>query len=82
MKKKIVTSVILLFLSLAAGGAKGDDVSDLKQQMAEQSKRLEEMQQKLEKLEAQQTQQNKNLEETVSKAIDSKKIGVLPDSLK
>jgi len=81
MKKKIVTSVILLFLSLAAG-VRGDDVSDLKQQMAEQSKKLQEMQQKLEKLEAQETQQNKNLEDAVSKAIDSKKIGALPDSLK
>ncbi len=46
MKKKIVTSAFLLFTCLAAGGAKADDVNDLKQQMAEQSKKLQEMQQK------------------------------------
>ena len=62
MKKKIVTSAFLLFLCLTAGGAKADDVNDLKQQMAEQSRKLQEMQQKLEMLETQQTQQNKTIE--------------------
>lgn len=83
MKKKIVTSVIiLLFLSLAAGGTRGDEISDLKQQLAEQSKKLQEMQQKLENLESQQNQQDKAIQDKVTKAIDSKKMDTVPDSLK
>jgi hypothetical protein len=83
MKKKIVTSVIiLLFLNLAAGGARGDEISDLKQQLAEQSKKLQEMQQKLENLESQQNQQDKVIQDKVTKAIDSKKMDTVPDSLK
>lgn len=81
MKKKIVTSVIiLLFLNLAAGGARGDEISDLKQQLAEQSKKLQEIQQKLENLESQQNQQDKKIDEQVTKAVENKEIK-LPDSL-
>ena len=83
MTKRIKgVGIVLCFLCLATGAAKGDDIADLKQQLAEQSKLLQEMQLKLEKLEAQQAQQDKNIEETVSKAIDSKKIETFPDSLK
>lgn len=81
MKKKIVTSAFLLFLCLAVA-ARGDDVNDLRRQLAEQNKILQEMQQRLEKLEAQQTQHDKKIEETVSKAVDDKKMSILPDSLK
>jgi hypothetical protein len=72
--------VVILFLCLAAGGARGDEISDLKQQLAEQSKKLQEMQQKLENLESQQNQQDKKIDEQVTKAVEKKETK-LPDSL-
>ncbi len=68
MKKPIVLVVVLLFAGQVPI-VKADKVAELKQQMAEQSKSLQQMQQRLEQLEASQKDQEQ-------KADD------LPDSLK
>lgn len=73
--------VALLVLSLTSP-MYADDINDLKKQIEEQNKTLREMQHKLEMLEARQTRQDKDINEAVAKAIDDKKIDVLPDSLK
>ncbi len=84
MKKRIRGLVIaVIFICLAAGGARGDEMSDLKQQLAEQNKKLQELQQKLEILEAQQSQQDKVIQEKIAKAVDEKKIdSMIPESIK
>jgi hypothetical protein len=84
VRKKIIFFWVftLLFNSLGEGKTKADEISDLKQQLVEQNRRLLEIQRKLEKIEAQQGQQEKVIEEKVSKAMDSKKIATVPDSLK
>jgi len=73
MKKRIAASIVLLLLSMAA--VKGDDVNDLKQQMAE-------MRQKLERLEAQQNKQDEVIQQKVTQVVNEKKADIIPDSLK
>ncbi len=73
--KKVIVSAVFLFILALGGGAKADEISELKQQM-------QQMQQRLEHLEAQQNQQSKQMEEQISKAVEEKQIGALPDSLK
>jgi hypothetical protein len=81
MKKKLGDVIIAIFiLCLAAGGARGDEIGDLKQQLAEQSKKLQELQQKIEKLESQSKEQDKKIDEQATKAVEKKEIK-LPDSL-
>ncbi|MFH1613954.1 MAG: putative porin [Planctomycetota bacterium] len=74
MRTKIVLVVCLLILTWG-GSAKADELTELKQQM-------QQMQQRLEQLESQQNQQSKQMAEQISKAVEEKQIGALPDSLK
>ena len=74
MVKKTVLVVYLVVMALG-GGAKADEISELKQQM-------QQMQQRLEQLEASQKVQEQKVDEKISKAVESKQIETLPDSLK
>ncbi len=68
-----------IFTSLAAVPVSRADSAD---EIAELKKQMTEMQQKIEKLEADQQKQTQNISETVNKAVEEKKAGALPDSLK
>src|SRR4030042_895177 len=81
MKKKIVSAIWILAIFFG-GAARADDVNELKSQLAEQQKVLLEMQQRLEQLEANQKVQEQKVDEKITKAVESKQIGALPDSLK
>ncbi|MDD5459613.1 MAG: putative porin [Phycisphaerae bacterium] len=74
MIKKTVLVVCLVVMALG-GGANADEISELKQQM-------QQMQQRLEQLEASQKVQEQKVDEKISKAVESKQIETLPDSLK
>jgi hypothetical protein len=64
-----------------AGGVKADEISELKQQLAEQNKLLQQMQQKLEELEAKQNKQDEVIEQKVTKVVEEKKLEPWPGSL-
>ncbi|MBN1391234.1 MAG: putative porin [Sedimentisphaerales bacterium] len=81
MKKKIVSAIWILAIFLG-GAARADDVNELKSQLAEQQKVLLEMQQRIEQLETNQKVQEQTVDEKISKAVESKQINALPDSLK
>ena len=72
--KRIVLLVFLLFAGQVSI-LKADEVSELKQQM-------QQMQQRLEQLEESQKAQEKKVDEKISKAVEEKQIGALPESLK
>ena len=77
--------VLLVGLLLFAGQVqtvRADEITELKQQLAEQAELLKQMQQKIERLEAQQSQQDKRMEARISKAVEEKQMEALPDSLK
>ena len=82
MAKRIVIIVLasVLFFSWCKV-TKADEIGDLKQQLAEQSKILQELQQKIGKLESSQQEQEKVIDEKVTKAVDGKK-PTLPDNIK
>ena len=75
MTKRNVLAMVLFLLALGVGDVKADEVAELKQQMAQ-------MQQRLEQLEASQKAQEQRVDEKISKAVESKQIEALPDSLK
>ncbi len=81
--KKVVIPVVLviLFSSLFPNMVQADDINDLKQQLTEQTKKLQEMQQKLGQLESQQKEQDKKMTEEVTKAVKEKPF-TFPDSAK
>jgi len=84
MKQNFVKLVVLLLFVLASG-ARGDEMSELKQQLKEQSETLQKMQERLAQLEtnqASQTQQNKTIEDKVAKISDPNKPFALPEGLK
>ncbi|MDD5328325.1 MAG: putative porin [Phycisphaerae bacterium] len=81
MKKKAVLAIWMLTM-VFAGTARADDVSELKTQLVEQQKLLLQMQQRIEQLEATQKIQDEKVDEKISKAVENKQIGVLPDNLK
>jgi hypothetical protein len=81
MKKKLL--LLIWILALFPGIiAKADEVSELKKQLAEQQKLLLEMQKRIEQLEANQKAQEQKVDEKITKAVESKQIGALPDSIK
>jgi len=83
MKKRIVLLVALLLF--AGGGlsvALADEAVELRQQLAEQAKVLQQMQQRLEQLEGQQAQQSETVEQQVSKIMEEKQKEPLPDNMK
>ena len=82
MKKWIVLVVVLLLFAWQAPIVKAQEIADLKQQLAQQAKLLQQMQQRLEQLEASQKAQEQKIDEKISKAVENKQIGALPDSLK
>ena len=69
-----------VFAGVRSAGA--DEITELKQQLAEQQKVLEQMQKKLEGLEAKQKQQSKEVEKQISEAVEKEKVEALPDSVK
>ena len=75
MKKSIVSVVVLLLFAWQGPDVKADEVAELKQQMTNIQKRLEQ-------LETQRSQQGKEMEEQISKMVEEKEIKALPDSLK
>ncbi|MDD5457781.1 MAG: putative porin [Phycisphaerae bacterium] len=79
MKKWIVLAALTLLVSASV---KADEISELKQQLAEQSRLLRQMQEQLQALESKQQQQDEQIEQKVAKAVDEKKIDALPDSIK
>ena len=82
MKKWIVLVVVLLLFAWQAPIVKAEEIAGLKQQLAQQAKLLQQMQQRLEQLEASQKAQEQKVDEKISKAVESKQIEALPDSLK
>ena len=82
MKKWIVLVVVLLLFAWQAPIVKAEELADLKQQLAQQAKLLQQMQKRLEQLEASQKAQERRVDEKISKAVESKQIAALPDSLK
>jgi len=82
MKKWIMSLVALLLLVGQVPIVKADEIVELKKQLAEQAKLLQQMQQRLEQIEARQAKQSKEMQQQVSKAVEEKQIGALPDSLK
>ncbi len=82
MKRWILLAAGLLFFTALATEAGADEISDLKQQLAEQQKMLEQMQQKLAEFEAKQAAQEQKIEEQVVKVVEEKKETMVPDSLK
>ena len=81
MKKKIVIIAMLFFSAGFVGAVRADEIGDLKEQLSEQTKKLEQIQQRLEQLESQQKEQEKVIEEKVSKVMEEKKIEPWPGSL-
>ena len=78
MKKKIVifaTSLVLLLL-LPKQSTRADEISDLKQMLKEQNQMLLEMQQRIEQLKTTQKTQEQNVDEKISKAVESKQVSV------
>jgi outer membrane murein-binding lipoprotein Lpp len=74
MRNVIVLAACLFVLALG-GGAKADELTELKKQ-------VNLLQQKIEQLEAKQKAQEQKVDEKISKAMEQKQIGALPDSLK
>ena len=81
MKKRIVSLTLLIFF-IGAAAVKADEVSELKQQLAEQQKMLIQMQQRLEQLESGQKAQEQKIDEKISTAVEKKQVSALPDNLK
>ena len=82
MKKRAVLLISLLLFAGQVPIVRADEVAELKQQLTQQAELLQQMQQRLEKLEAQQAQQGIQMEQQISKAVEEKQAGALPDSLK
>lgn len=80
--KRMVLLVVLLLTMMGVGAARGDEVSELRQQLNEQRRIIELMQKRLDQLEARQQSQDVTIDRKISKAVDEKKIDALPDSLK
>lgn len=74
--------VALLMLAGQVSIAKADELSDLKQQMADQAKLLKQMQQQLERLEAAQKTQDQQVDAKITKAVEARQIESVPDSMK
>jgi hypothetical protein len=81
MKKIIAFAAALFVLSNLGTKIRADEISDLKEQLSEQTKKLGQMQQRLEQLESQQKEQDKKMAEQVTKAVKEKPFA-FPDSSK
>jgi len=67
VKKRIffITLTLALLLSPSVGKAKADELGELKQQVAEQNQKLQELMKRLEQLEARQKLKEKTLTEKI-----------------
>ena len=81
VRRLLLISVVLLF-TLSASAVRADEISELKQQLAEQQQLLLKLQQRIEQMEAQQQQQDKQIEQKVSDAVDKKGTTAIPESFK
>ncbi|MFZ0035194.1 MAG: putative porin [Sedimentisphaerales bacterium] len=81
MRKEIVLAIWILTMAFG-GAARADDVNELKTQLAEQQKLLQQMQQRIEQLETSQKTQEQKVDEKITKAVESKQVTAVPDSLK
>ena len=82
MKKNVIAAVLItLFSALFPIVVRADEISNLKQQLTEQTKKLQELQEKMDKLESGQKQQDKVIEDKISKVMQEKKIEPWPGSL-
>jgi TolA-binding protein len=79
MRKGVLLAVMLLAVLGGVQHARGDEIAELRKQIAD-------MQRRLDQLEANQKQQSQAIEkkvsEQVSKAVDKEKIEALPESMK
>lgn len=82
MNKTRLLLIAALLLVFATGRAGADEVSELKQQLAEQRQLLLKIQQRLEQLEVKQKQQSQTMEQKISEVVEQKQIAALPDSFK
>lgn len=82
MKKARTLLLVSFFLSILICNVKADEVSELKQQLAEQAKILQQLQKRLEQLEANQRNQDQQIAQQVLLAVEQKQIAALPDSVK
>jgi hypothetical protein len=75
---------LLLLLSILAEGVRADEISELKQLLNEQTKKLQEMQERLTQLEARQRLKERSLTEKIEEVADRKQAPApaLPDSIK
>ncbi|HBG26694.1 MAG: hypothetical protein A2Y10_04825 [Planctomycetes bacterium GWF2_41_51] len=80
MKRKFLA--VAIFSIFISPFANADEITGLKQQLAEQQKLLMQMQQKLEQLETGQKVQEQKIDEKISTAVEKKQISALPDSFK
>jgi len=82
MKKRIALVIVSMLFAGQVSNVKADDIADLKEQMAQQAKLLQQMQKKIEQLEGAQKAQEQKVDEKILKAVESRQITALPDSLK
>ncbi|MHC4646064.1 MAG: putative porin [Planctomycetota bacterium] len=81
-KKAGFLAAVISFLILTASSLSADEIAELKQQLAEQQKVLDQMQKRLTELEARQRRQGQQMEEEVAKVVEQKQVEAVPESLK
>ncbi len=82
MKNGIVIIASLIFIFGHVVNIRADEISELKQQLAEQAKLIEQMQNRLEQLEKSQKTQEQNVDVKISEAVEKKQIQALPEKFK
>jgi len=82
MRQRLTFGLVLLLLLLEVSSAKADEISELKQQLAEQQQLLLKLQQRIDEIQSQQQQQNKQIEQKVSEVVEKKGTATVPESIK
>jgi len=73
---------LMLLVSSMTVTAKADEISELKQLLNEQAKKLQELQERIAQLEARQKLKEQSLTEKIEKVAEQKQTPTLPDSIK
>ena len=73
---------LMLFVSNMTVTARADEISELKQLLNEQAKKLQELQERIAQLEARQKLKEQSLTEKIEKVAEQKQAPALPDSIK
>jgi uncharacterized coiled-coil protein SlyX len=81
-KKSRCLGVAVLLPLFFATALRADEIAELKQQLAEQQKILEQMQRRLAELEAKQSKQQEVMDEKIAEAVEQKEVEAVPESLK